>query len=112
MNAFCTSEASCAKIWKAAPATNTAQKIAAPLTTITGTSSTFAALQSTSTEASAQTSTTVPWVIRPSRRTAKRSAPIWASTGAGRTSRMSKEPSRIRAPSTSIEPSTRSAIPR
>ncbi len=53
VNAFCTSAASCATNWKDAPATNTAQKIAAPLTSITGISSTFAQVQSMSTVASA-----------------------------------------------------------
>ncbi len=111
VNAFCTSAASCATNWKAAPATNTELKITPPQITITGTSSTFAAVQSTSTAISAYPSTSTPWVIRPSLRSANWSAPTWASTGAGRTSRMSKEPSRIRPPRTSIEPSSRSARP-
>lgn len=111
VNAFCTSAASCARIWKAAPATNSAPKIAAPQTSIIGTNSSFPTVQLTSMWNSAHPSTRPPWVIRPRRRSANRSAPICASTGAGRTSSVSKEPSRMRAPSTSIEPRTRSEMP-
>ena len=64
-----------------------------------------------STLASAQPKTSSPWVIRPSLRSANRSAATCARTGAGRTSRVSSVPSRTRRPSRSIEPMTRSARP-
>ncbi len=112
VNAFCTSEASCATNWKAAPATNTEQKIAPPLTTITGISSSFGPVQSMSSVVSAYPSTSAPWVTRPRRRRAKRSAATCASTGAGRTSSVSSVPSRTRRPNRSIDPISRSASPK
>lgn len=108
---FCTSAASPATNWNAAPATITAPKIAAPATTITGISHTFPAVHSTSSAETAQTSTARPCPIRPTRRSAKRSAATCASTGTGRTSMVSSEPSRIRTPIRSVLPRSRSASP-
>ncbi len=50
---FCTSEASCATNWNAAPMTKIAPKIAAPLTTIIGSISTFSGVHAMSSESSA-----------------------------------------------------------
>lgn len=113
MKLFCTSAASPATNWKAAPATITAPKMAAPAMIITGTISAFPAVQCTwSSSETAHPSTASPCPIRPSRRSAKRSAATCASTGTGRTSMVSREPSRIRVPIRSVLPSSRSARPR
>lgn len=111
MKAFCTSEASCATNWKAAPPTNTAAKIIPPLHTISGIISTLAGVQAMSSVVRAYPRTNSPWVIRPRRRSANLSAATWASTGTGRTRRVSRVPSRTRRPSRSMEPIIRSARP-
>lgn len=112
VNALCTSAASFARNWNAAPPTNTAAKIPAPLSTISGMIRTFSGVHSMSRVTSAYPRISAPWTIRPSLRSAKRSAATCASTGAGRTSSVSRVPSRTRRPSRSTEPSARSTSPK
>jgi hypothetical protein len=94
VKALVTSCASISQNCAAPAATNSAEKITAPLTGLIASSATFAGVGSTSDRASAIASRTTAKPPRPSRRSETSAAASWARAGSGRSRTASSVPAR------------------
>lgn len=109
MKALANSLASLVQNWTQLKSTNSPKKSALELITISTATSARDGVQSTI--GSAHAITTLAWVIRPSRRSVKRSAQTWTSRGTGLVSIWSRRPVRMNSPMRSTLPMRVSAMP-